>query len=77
MLLASHFATIAWFLFHGTPMEPGDELWRYFWQALPRLPGWIRGTLTIYGTALVAVLAVTFMPATAHSPDPDDYLRRF
>jgi hypothetical protein len=75
VLLALHLATVACLLVLGTPMEPGDEVWSYFWRALPHLTPWIRGTLVLHATAVVAVLAVASVAATAHSPDADDYLR--
>ena len=75
VLLAVHLATVVYFFCYGTPFEPGDDLWRSFWETMPKLTQWIRGTLTAYGIALVAVITVACIPATAHSPDADDYLR--
>jgi hypothetical protein len=72
VLLAVHLATVVCFFNFGTPFEPGDDMWRSFRDTMPELARWIRGTLTAYGIALVAVVAVACTPVTAQSPDPDD-----
>jgi len=76
MLLAVHVVTVLCMLHFGPPMEPGPGAARLFDQGLLRLASWIRGTFVLYGSAVVAVLVVGAIRATAHSPDADDYLRK-
>ena len=60
-LLILHAASVVLIASRGSPMEPGDEIWRYFWEAERRIPAAIWGTIGLYvggqGIAWIAALA--------------------
>lgn len=47
-LLILHAITVGLVLWLGTPMEPGDEQWRYFSVVEPLRPAWLWGGMATY-----------------------------
>ena len=69
VVLAVHTVACVGILWLGTPMEPGNELWRYFWRAMRVIPTTVTFSLVVYAAGL-GLAWVWTLGALATSPAP-------
>ena len=53
ILMTVHVVAVGLLLWLGNPAEPGDEQWRYFWQAERAIPPALWGGIGLYATGQV------------------------
>lgn len=63
-MLVVHLMGVAVFLLVGTPMERGEDQWRYFTRTERILPEWIWGGFLLYAIGLAFALKTAL--ASAH-----------